>query len=112
MFSSLLEFIYRFTSKSRIQPRLENFSGAATCCSGSYRGDHAASVVQADDAPAYSIKASSGQLPSSWWCICTKSWARAEGSMKDYRGRRNNAGAYKKLRAGMGEWLTMGTGGT
>jgi len=32
--------------------------------------------------------------------------------MKDYRGRRNDAGAYKKLRAGIGEWLTMGTGGT
>lgn len=35
---TLLEFIYRFTSKNRIQPKLENFSGAATCCCGSYRG--------------------------------------------------------------------------
>lgn len=35
---TLLEFIYRFTSKNRIQPELGNFSGAATCCCGSYRG--------------------------------------------------------------------------
>lgn len=35
---TLLEFIYRFTSKNRIQPKLENFSGAATRCCGSYGG--------------------------------------------------------------------------
>lgn len=35
---TLLEFIYRFTSKNRIQPKLENFSGAAMYCCGSYRG--------------------------------------------------------------------------
>lgn len=27
---TLLEFIYRFTSKNRVQPKQENFSGAAT----------------------------------------------------------------------------------
>lgn len=49
---TLLEFIYRCASNNRIQPKPENFSGAAMCFCGSYRGtDLAVSAVQVDEAP-------------------------------------------------------------
>lgn len=53
---TLLEFIYRFTSKNRIQPKLEKFSGAATCCCGFYGGTNLCSAGSQSTCSLYSIK--------------------------------------------------------
>lgn len=68
---TLLEFIYSCTSKNRTQPKLENFSGAATCFCGSQRDQplHAASAAQVDEAPAYCIVLKTDLLRYQWLVI-------------------------------------------